>query len=103
MDLSSIAVLAAVVAMGIGIPFAAFRHDRFGWVFIAAAGIVGAAVAFAVIAFSTDFHDADGFVDCWPECSTVQEVIRWTFWPGALAWLVLVIVAIGRWITDGRD
>ena len=34
--------------------------------------LLGALFALAVLAQHTDFRDADGWVDCWPNCSPVQ-------------------------------
>jgi hypothetical protein len=36
---------------------------------------LAASRAAAAIAVRADYRDADGFVDCWPYCSTFQDVI----------------------------
>ena len=84
-------VAAAVVAVLV----AASRRGR---LFVAAAGLVGAlAVAWilAAVAVRTDYRDADGFVDCWPYCSTFQNTVGATLVYGPLtAVLVLAIAAL---------
>jgi hypothetical protein len=34
----------------------------------------------AFYALETDWHDAGGFVDCWPRCTTLQDVTGTMFW-----------------------
>ena len=89
-------ILVALVGLGIGIPFAARRHDRFGRILIALLLIMGTALTLDGVAISADFHDADGFMDCWPYCSTWQEIVGRTFWWGAMLFLVLVVTAVAR-------
>jgi hypothetical protein len=65
--------------------------------------ILAVVVVFDLIAISTDFHDADGFLDCWPQCSTWQHAIRWSLSVGVLLLLVLVIAAVLRVVLRGRS
>jgi hypothetical protein len=92
--LVEIILLVVLVGLAFGIPFAASRHDTFGRVLIALLLIVGTALTLDGIALAADFHDADGFIDCWPYCSTWQDIVGGTFWWGGMLFLVLVIVAI---------
>jgi hypothetical protein len=45
------------------------------------------------IAVRADYRDADGFVDCWPYCSTFQDAIGGTLFYGPVAALVLLVAA----------
>jgi drug/metabolite transporter (DMT)-like permease len=86
----------AVVALVIAALLAAFRRDRLNLAVLIAVSILGALIAFDLWAISVDFHDADGIFDCWPYCSTWQEVISNTLWFGALLVVALVISAVLR-------
>jgi len=55
----------------------------------------------ALVAISTDYHDADGATDCWPNCTLLQESVAVAlFWiPAAIAALLIVgglLSAAGR-------
>jgi Ni/Fe-hydrogenase subunit HybB-like protein len=39
----------------------------------------------------TDVGDADGFTDCYPTCSTWQDVVAYTFWYSLVAFGVAAI------------
>jgi hypothetical protein len=91
-----IIVLAVLVGLAIGIPLAARRHDIFGRVLVVLLLIVGTALILDALAILTDISDADGFVDCWPSCSTWQELVGRTFWWGGTLFVVLVIAAVVR-------
>lgn len=97
MDLPWIAVVAVVVTVGIGLPYWAFRHARFG-VLIGVIVVLAGVLTFDVIAISTDFDEAGGITDCWPGCSGWQEFLRWTFWPGLLLLLILALASFGGWL-----
>jgi hypothetical protein len=87
-------LLAALVGLGIAIPLAARRHDTLGYVLVALLLTVGTAWVLNWVVIATDFHDADGFMDCWPYCSTWQEVVNRTFWYGGLLFVALVIAVV---------
>jgi hypothetical protein len=36
----------------------------------------------AILFIETDYRDADGFMDCWPWCSALQEAVWLVFWLG---------------------
>jgi hypothetical protein len=54
---------------------------------------LAASWAAAATAVRADYRDADGFVDCWPYCSTFQDVIGGTLFYGPVAALVLLVTA----------
>jgi hypothetical protein len=96
--------LVSLGGLGIGTVLAVsnrFRRARF------ALGVVllllAVLVTLNLTAISSDFHDADGFNDCWPYCSTWQEFVGWTFWVGTPLVVVGVIaVAVGATVRSVR-
>ena len=60
------------------------------------AAVLAAAYSVANVMIASDYEDADGFVDCWPYCSGVQEAVKVTFWFGG-ALLVLIAVVGFVW------
>jgi hypothetical protein len=62
-------------------------------VLVLSAGAVGAAWALATQLVRTDYRDADGFVDCWPDCTALQESVSWVLFLGPLAALALAGLA----------
>lgn len=44
----------------------------------------------ASAAVSTDFHDADGWADCWPSCSVLQRAVAIAFAGGPVMALAFV-------------
>jgi hypothetical protein len=69
---------------------------------------LGAAWLLAWLAIARDWRDADGYVDCWPSCSRLQDTVAVLFWVAPAAALLLVVSAnvgflIGRRRLSGRD
>lgn len=48
----------------------------------------------AALVISTDWRDADGYVDCWPNCSGVQDTVGVLFWVAPAAAVVLAASAL---------
>ena len=61
---------------------------------VAVALVAGALWVIALVAISTDYHDADGFTDCWPSCSVLQHSVGVLFF-GAPALVVAVLLLAG--------
>lgn len=87
-------LILTLLGLGIAIPIAALRHDTVGRVLITLLLIVGAVWVLNWVAIATDFQDADGHMDCWPYCSTWQDVVSLTFWYGGLLFVALVIAVV---------
>jgi hypothetical protein len=60
-------------------------------VLVLSAGAVAAAWALATQLVRTDYRD--GFVDCWPDCTALQESVSWVLFLGLLAALALAGLA----------
>lgn len=100
MDLLGVVALAVVAALGFGLWLAMREGDTFTRIVGGLLACVAAACVLAVAAIALDFQDADGIVDCWPHCSGWQNVVKWTFWLGALLTVMLVVVIGVRVLVD---
>ena len=49
------------------------RRDRLGWALATCVLALGALWLVTLAAVYVDWHDADGFVDCWPGCTLYQD------------------------------
>ena len=47
----------------------------------------------ATILIAADVRDADGFMDCWPDCTVLQDAVEFAF---VVSSVMLVVVATGR-------
>jgi hypothetical protein len=65
-------------------------------ILLVALPIIAGVMALDLIAISTDFHDADGIIDCWPHCTTWHHLVGWSLSVGALLLLVLVLAVLLR-------
>jgi hypothetical protein len=72
---------------------AANRHGRLKRVFAAATAALVAAWILAWLAVRADYRDADGFIDCWPSCSFLQDSVGGTLFLAPLVWISLGVVA----------
>jgi hypothetical protein len=57
---------------------------------LAVAAIWGSYVAF----LAADYPDADGFVDCWPHCTTWQKSVGWVLFGGPILAAILAGLAL---------
>jgi hypothetical protein len=49
-------------------------------------------VAWAVdaVVVRTDYRDADGFIDCWPHCTALQDVVGTVLWASPALLVILL-------------
>ena len=64
-----------VLALAAAIVIKVVRPGRLTNGVLAAAVALATLYAVAWVAIATDFRDADGFIDCWPHCSALQEAV----------------------------
>lgn len=74
------------------------RSDRLSRVLVVALPVISVVIVLDLIAISIDFQDADGIVDCWPNCSPWQEVIGKSLWFGGLLIILLALGVVVRGI-----
>ncbi len=48
---------------------------RRGWVALSAFTLISLMWLLAVVLFATDYRDADGAFDCWPNCTALQDAV----------------------------
>lgn len=76
------------------VPFAVvgawlLRRDRLRLVLMLTTLVVGAAWLGLIGVALTGYRDMDGALDCWPNCTALQETVRYGFW--LLPGLALVV------------
>ena len=86
--------LLLTVAVVTGLVLAHRRHR----LVLAAASMLVLLTAAWTVAFAAaagDFHDADGFIDCWPHCSALQDSVGISlFYAPVLALLIVVVTVV---------
>ena len=91
--------IAIVPAGALLAALALWRLRRGTLVLLVATLLLSGAYVTSTILIVTDYEDADGFMDCWPHCSDVQEVVRFAFWfCGGLLVLIAVFGLLGALI-----
>ena len=86
------------LALGVFLAFAvllvfSWRRGRLGWAFLGiTVALVGLWLA-AAAAVRSDYRDADGYIDCWPSCSALQDGVGIALWWSPIAFVVLGVIA----------
>ena len=73
--------------------YSAWRCGRLRISFLAVAPVIAAAWLLARAAVRTDYRDADGYVDCWPSCTLLQDSVGLAIWYGPVLLIALGVVA----------
>lgn len=83
--------------------YLARRRRRLGTAFVAVTALLAGAWMLARLAVRSDYHDADGYVDCWPRCTALQDAVALATWYGPLLFIALgVLAAVLAAITGPR-
>lgn len=94
------ALLAVAIGLA-GVLAFVHSHDRRVRRGVAAALLlIGLVLALDFVAFTTDFRDADGVLDCSGSCSVLQQTIGWTAVIGIPLFAVLLIALLARVVVD---
>lgn len=68
--------------------------------------VLTAAYIPATALIATDYEDADGWIDCWPSCSDLQQGVGLAFWLGggllALLGAISILGCLLAVVVDGR-
>ena len=83
-------VFAPLAAIGAWI----YRRDRLRRVLMIGVLVAVGTWLVALGIALTGWRDIDGFVDCWPSCSTEQNAMKVAFWAGPFAALVLAFASV---------
>jgi len=87
----ALAVLTAIV-----------RPNRTAALLAIVGGTLGIAWILAWVAERTDFHDADGWGDCWPSCSAIQTATGATLTYGTLLLAFVGVVSVASLVRPYR-
>jgi hypothetical protein len=71
----------------------AWRRQRLGIAFLGVTVLLASFWALAKIAVEHDYGDADGYVDCWPHCTGVQQSVILGIGGAPIAWILLGVLA----------
>jgi peptidoglycan/LPS O-acetylase OafA/YrhL len=88
-QLSAIGILVGLCV----IVYVAWRRRRLAWTFLAISVLFVGLWLLAYAAVATDYHDADGFTDCWPRCGALQKAAGGMFLLGPAAFIVVGLLA----------
>ena len=77
------------------------REGRFARALSRAALLLAFPYALAVLAVATGSRDADGFIDCWPSCTPLQDATGAVLWWGGVLLAVLAAVELAYLIARG--
>lgn len=95
-------LIAVLTVAAAGLVLALYRRRPADVVLAGAIAVLGAVLALDVLAYATDFRDADGAIDCWPRCSAIQDTVKVSFTIGAILLPVLFVVAAARAMLKAR-
>ena len=96
--IASVLVIVAVIA---GLVLATRR----GHLLLASAGTLASLTGLwllALLAVRADYHDADGFIDCWPGCTAVHNAVGVTLFYGPVAAIVVLIATVALHVRVSR-
>jgi hypothetical protein len=92
-----------VVVLGF-LLYGGWRVHRPMIAFVIAAGTVSALWASAEAAIRTDYRDADGCYDCWPDCTLLQSGVAVVDTLAPVALMGLIVATGGLiWLARNRE
>jgi len=89
--MTGLAILAVLAALGLGAIAVGAKRNRLVLALAMSVLVLAGLWLLTLIAVYTDWRDADGFVDCWPNCSVHQAA------SGAI--LLRAPVVLAAWLT----
>lgn len=84
-----------VAALAVGVLVAGWSGVR-GTVLVGIGLAVVWVAAFVLIA--TDIRDVDGFMDCWPGCTVLQETVGFAFFASPVMLVILLVGSLAGWL-----
>lgn len=89
-------LIAIAAGVAVGLVLALYRRQPVDVMLAGVLTVLGVVLALDVLVYATDFQDADGAIDCWPHCTTMQNTVKWSFTISAVLLPALVVVAAVR-------
>jgi hypothetical protein len=102
--MAGIGTFGMALSLGLLSSLALYGYSR-GWLrsfTLIAVGALAVLWLLSELAIATDWHDADGFLDCYPNCSALHFTVGVFFWGAPAAALVLVATAVVARIMRAR-
>ena len=82
----------ALVALGVvALLVGASRVDARAPVSLVVMALAATAFGLAVAAVRTDYRDADGFIDCRPNCSGLHDTVGMALFAGPVGFLIALV------------
>lgn len=73
-----------------------------GWSGVRGTVVVGIGLAVVWVAtfvlIATDVRDVDGFMDCWPGCTVLQEAVEFALFASPVMLVVLLVGSLAGWL-----
>jgi hypothetical protein len=92
---SATPVIAALIVVGLAsLLYFGWRRRRLAAAFLAGTAVIALLWMLAFAAIRSDYRDADGWIDCWPHCTVLQDTVGTVYVFGPAAFVVLA-VAVG--------
>jgi hypothetical protein len=91
-------VASLILAVGVGL----FLH-RLGTACLIAVAFLAILWILTNQAIASDWHDADGFIDCWPHCTDHQQAIGVVIFYAPLTAGILLLIALVSAIVHARS
>jgi hypothetical protein len=73
-----------------------------GWSGVRGTVVAGISLAVvwvtAFVLIATGVRDLDGFMDCWPGCTVMQEAVGFAFFASPVMLVVLLVGSLAGWL-----
>jgi hypothetical protein len=94
-------LLTAAIPLALGF-WVSYRNRQLVPFALAIACLAALAFFLSFAAVSADYRDADGFMDCWPNCSAFQQTVGTSLFIAPLAFLLSVGLIAGTLVARSR-
>jgi hypothetical protein len=90
-----LSVVAPLAALGLTFALRRLRPTHATSALLVLTVSLGALWILDYVVIATDYKDADGFSDCWPACSTLQDLVALVFWYGGALLVLTILFSLG--------
>jgi Ca2+/Na+ antiporter len=102
-DVPGLLLAGTVAVLGVFVVVLAGQRNRLKETVGAAVLVLIALWLLAMVAYSTDWRDADGFLDCWPTCTRHQQAIGSVLLIAPVMLIVWLSAAVVVWLRQGES